>query len=1031
MKMNKMIFLVAAWGCCTSAVVQARTGKAIISNGLTVHGIVRDAVSRKPVEGAKIAVGKFNAITNEKGEYRIGVPSRMVQLSFSAAGYVNREVALQGDSIKNVSIYADAFRSETAEDAYTNTPVLSVEDILQNRLGSDVRAINRSAATAVGDNMFIRGYNSLNANAQPLIIVDGTIWDEQNVTSSVFNGFYQNPLSDIDVNDIESVQILKDATSIYGSKGGNGAIIVKTKRGRSSVTRIGADISFGFNLAPRKYDVMDASQYRTYLSEIMKGSSSAADLSTTFSKFFGTDKNAADYSTYHNMNDWNDDVYHTGNTQHYGINVQGGDDIAKYAISLGYSDNRGTVKSTDFSRLNARINADVYLHRKLTLETSIYFSHLSRDMQDDGVNAYTSPTYIACIKSPFLVPYRYTDDGSILTNTLNDVDALGVSNPVSLINNAKNTNKHYRFGFSLAPVWTVNDVLKVSGRFTYTLNNTKEHYFSPMSGIAAQKVDDHLWMNTVKDQTMNQNNLFAQLQLDFTKDLSAGSRVEAFAGYRMLYTGFKSTYEDGHNTGNDKVVNMNNSLSYRTVGGTNTDWSSAAVYAQAKYSYMQRYNLWAAVSVDASSRFAKDAEGDFRMFGGTWATFPSAGASWMVSNEKFMKALCAVSHLDLHASYGVTGNDDIDGMNRYSYLTAVNYMGAATGLKIGGLANSSLKWETVDKMNAGIDISFLNDRFGISFDYFHHVTHNLLTVKTPDVSTGQESYLCNGGELQNDGFEVNVDAKAMNLKNFKWNANIGFAHYKNKVNQLPDGDYTTSVLGGEILTSVGSAAGLFYGYKTAGIFSTTAEAKTANLRIQNSDASYSTFAAGDVHFIDVDGNGIINSADRQVIGNPNPDLTGSFSNRFTYKRFTLDVLMTYSLGNDIYNYQRQMLESMTNEYNQSAAVLNRWKTEGQMTEMPRAVYDDPMGNSRFSDRWIEDGSYLKLKEVKLSYELPITSTYIQGITVWAAATNLATFTHYLGSDPEVSMSRSVLYQGIDNGYLANGRSFYMGLKLNL
>lgn len=998
---------------------------------LTVHGTVKDAATGQSVQGVKVEAGNYSGITDETGTYRLRVPSRMVQLTFSMDGYVKKIVPAQGDSILNVLLYGDAFRSGKSGDAFTNTTSLSVDDELSLRWGNDVRVLKRSANAASGDNLFIRGYHSLNANSQPLFVVDGTIWDEQNITSSIFSGFYQNPLADIDVNDIESVEIVKDATSLYGSKGANGVIVIQTKRGRSNVTRIAADISHGFNWAPRSYDVMNASQYRTYLSEIMKGTGSASALSTDFSSLFGTDRNATDYSTYHNNNDWSENVYQNGQTQYYGVNVQGGDDIAKYSISLGYTSNEGTVKSTNFSRLNTRINSDVYLHPRLTLETSIYFSSMNRKLQDDGVNDYTSPTFLADIKAPFLLAKRYTDDGLILTNTLNDVDALGVSNPTSIIENARNTNKHYRFGVSMAPVWKINNTLKLNSRFTYTLNNTKEHYFSPMSGVAPQKVDGQTWYNTIKDQTMSQNNLFGTIQLNYDKTFGNDHQVHAFVGYRILSTTFKSMYEDGHNSGNDKVVNMNNSLSFRSVDGVNTEWNSMASYAQVKYSFQERYTAWAMVSEDASSRFGDQASGALRFMNGSWATFPSIGASWLLTNERFLEPATWLNHLNLRTSFGYTGNDDIDGMNRYSYLRSVNYLKAATGLQISGLANSALKWETTGKFNAGIDARFFNDGLSLSVDYFRHITDNLLTVKQAPMESGLLSFLSNEGKLANEGLDVTLGARLVNTTTFKWNTELGFNTYVNTILELPDGDYRTPVLGGEVLTAVGGPVGVFYGYKSLGVLQTTEDATAANLKLQNADASYSRFAAGDIQFEDKDGNHVINELDKQVIGNPNPDLTGSFSNRFSYKKVTLDVFCTYSLGNAVYNYKRQMLESMSNLYNQSSAVLNRWKSEGQQTEMPMAVFNDPMGNSRFSDRWIEDGSFFKLKNVKLTYELPVNNPYLQGVTLWAAGTDLITFTKYLGTDPEVSISRNVLYQGIDNGILSSGPSFYMGIKLNL
>lgn len=1031
--MNKIYLLqLAVLGCALSAQAQTSQRRSALPKAeCYVSGIVTDASTHQPVQGVQVSSGQYEALTDEKGHYRVGASSRYANITLRRDGYTERVVALRGDTLVNTTLYSQAFRPKLSSDAFTTaTTAISLEDLLAERAGSDVRKVSRSGAAGVGANLFIRGYNSLNANAQPLIVVDGVIWDVQNQVSSLFEGQYNNPLSDIDVNDIEQVQVLKNASSIYGTKGANGAILITTKRSHSQVTKITADLSYGFNLRPKTYDMLNAADYRTYLSEVMKGTSTGSSYATLFKSFMGTDPTATDYSTYHNNTDWSDEVYRMGGTQHYGVSIDGSDDVASYAISLGFTQSNGTVKSTDYSRLNARINADFNLSRKLQLGTRMYYTYVAKDLQDDGVEATTSPTYISCIKSPFLVPYSYTDDGSMLTNTLNDVDVLGISNPVALIENAKNTNKHYRFGISLMPSWKINSHFTLDGVAGYTLISTKEHYFSPMTGVAAKKVDGNTWRNTVKDQAMTQNNLYGNVNLKY--NLRKGkSALDAMVGYRIMHAQLKNTYADGHNTGNDKVTNLNNSLSFRTLSGVDTDWGSMSMLAQVDYTYDHRYQAWATLSEDASSRFGKDASGSFRMMGGSWATFPSAGAAWNISNERFMNSVKWIDKARVYVGYGLTGNDDMDGMSRYSYLSGVRYLGNATGLKIGALANEELKWETVSKLNAGLQLSLLDDRLQLGYDYYRHVTNDLLTYKKADVETGLDYYMCNGGKMKNTGYEVSIGARPIALKNFSWQTDLSFSHYKNQITQLPDGEYTTQVGEGEVLTSVGGAAGLFYGYKTEGIFATSEEAKAANLKVQNSDASYSHFGAGDVHFVDRDGNGIINEADKQVIGDPNPDLTGSFFNRFTYKRITLDVLCTYSLGNDIYNYQRQTLESMSNFYNQTNAVRNRWKNEGQNAMMPRAVYGDPMGNSRFSDRWIEDGSFFAIKNVKISYDIPISNTYIHGLNVWLAASNLYTFTHYLGVNPDVSQSSNVLYQGIDYGYLAEGRSFYVGVKINL
>ena len=308
-------------------------------------------------------------------------------------------------------------------------------------------------------------------------------------------------------------------------------------------------------------------------------------------------------------------------------------------------------------------------------------------------------------------------------------------------------------------------------------------------------------------------------------------------------------------------------------------------------------------------------------------------------------------------------------------------------------------------------------------------------------TSGLSQNWCNGGKLENSGYDLSFNAKVLNLKNWHWEIGASAGHYKNTVTALPSSNKSieTTYNGATILTQVGQPVGLFYGWRTQGVFSTSDEAKASGLYIlkENGDKEY--FQAGDMHFIDnnpynANGKyapGQIDEADRVVIGNPNPDIYGNIFTSVNWKRFTLSAVMNYSLGNDIFNYQRSLLEGGSYFINQTTAVNARWKAEGQQTSVPRVSYKDPLGNSRFSDRWIEDGSYLRLSSVTLSYHLPIQSTYLQGITIWGNASNLFTLTRYLGSDPDCGAASGILSQGIDRGILAAGRSFSLGVNINL
>ena len=340
----------------------------------------------------------------------------------------------------------------------------------------------------------------------------------------------------------------------------------------------------------------------------------------------------------------------------------------------------------------------------------------------------------------------------------------------------------------------------------------------------------------------------------------------------------------------------------------------------------------------------------------------------------------------------------------------------------------------------------LNNRLGLDFNFFWHHTSNLLTLKSFDNPVaGINNYWSNGGSLTNTGFELSVTAKPLVTRNVTLEVGASMGHYKNKVTSLPndsriyyDGKptaqgYTSSIYGTDnVATIVGRPVGLFYGYKTDGVFASDAEASQASrLYLVDETGARQYFRAGDVRFVDLNNDGEIGIADRTVIGDPNPDIYGNIFATLTYKRLTLHIGFNYSLGNDVFNYQRSVLEGGNNFYNQTTAMTNRWRTEGQHTDMPRISYGDPMGNSRFSDRWIEDGSYLRLKTLRLNYDLPVNLSWLPGLAVWAEANNLFTVTHYLGADPEFSVANSVLSQGIDAGNVAQGRAFTLGVKINL
>lgn len=1031
---------------------------------LVVKGVVTDAATKQFILGAEIRVANtsITGITDEKGEYKLNVPTTGAVLIVSSPGYASREVPMQGQLIRNIELYSDIFYSsenvqtliKTVRKAESTNAINAMSDLslstsmnveadIQSRLGADVRTITHSGQPGIGASMFIRGLNSLNANAQPLIIVDGIIWDNQLDNSSVHQGFFSNPLSSIDVRDIESVTVVKDGASIYGSKGANGVILINTVRGIDMATKITANMMFGVNEKPTYPQMMNGSQYRIYASDQIQGLLRYGYTQEEINafKFLNEDPTTSYYKDYHNDSQWMDEVSQNSMVQSYAVSVNGGDDIALYNLSMGYTHNEGTIINTGMERLNARFNSDIRMFPNMYTKVNLSISRSLRDLRDDGINTVTSPGYLALVKAPILSSHKYTKSTGLPSPKLSDYDQLdplnSLSNPVALVDNALGTSNRLNFNMGVNPYYKIRKNLIIGTTFGYGLNKVKESFFVPQDGLAPVVVNDYgTGYNEVRDLSQRQISLYSDTRVDWDFSLDKDNSLSVTGGFRFLSDSYESDLPRGYNTGNDNIKVLISGLNFKSTLGAYEEWKSMAWYANVAYDFRKKYFLTVAASMDASSRFGSETEEGFRLAGQTWALFPSVSGAWLVTNEDFMDDVPFFNFLKLRASYGLTGNDDIGSYANQSYFNSINYIGRTVGLKLANIQNKAIQWETTKRLGVGLDMSVLNDRLSLSADIYQSKTSNLLTQKLLNPISGIDYYWSNGGELTNKGYELAFNSKVLNLRSLKWELGASFSHYKNEITALPDGDYTIDVLGASILTAVGQPIGTFYGYKTNGVIATTEQAESLNLYRINKNGTRSYYSAGDMLFLekpDENGltDGVLNEQDKQIIGNPNPDFYGTIHNRLAYRKFTLDVLFSYSYGNDVYNYLRSNLESGSNMLNQTTAITNRWTTEGQITQVPKSVYGDPMGNSVFSDRWIEDGSYLRLKTVTLSYDLPLNLSYLQGMTIWASVNNLYTWTKYLGSDPEFSMNNTVLYQGIDAGLTPPSRSFFFGVRINL
>ena len=1031
-------------------------------NSKTVTGQVVDAATKKPLVGVIVAAydnDKYSAMTDEEGRYTLKVPDYVSSVQMRIDGYNFQQCAI-ADGVANGYLYNEAFTEfykrktdaiqSSEASGFDNTAEVSIDPFIAQRLGADVRSVARGGNVGLGNTLLMAGINSLNSNVQPLVVVDDVIMDMEYNRTTLHDGYFNNMLANLNVNDIESVQVLKNGTAIYGAKGANGVILIKTKRNKSMATKIDVTINGRYELIPRLPKMMGAEDYRLYATELLANKT----LSLGQMKFLNNDPTYFYYNQYHNNTDWTDQVYKNAFSQNYGINVQGGDDIASYNLSVGYSLANSTLKKNDYSRFNMRLNTDINIAKGLDVRFDASYSDVDRSLFDDGApssvlsGVITSPGFIALAKSPFLSPYAYDNAGNPSHYLAEADDYLEgmfqgrgrLANPASILEfgdgNNRNSLGNRLIVFAITPKYEFNKHLTLSEHFALSLVNTNENYYLPIQGTPTFIVDGLDETSVLNNLVMSQASSLTAIQSDTRlawKNQFGAHQLGVMGGLRYLNSAYKLTSQSGYNTPNDKAPKMNSSLSFKDTGGANDKTSDIIWYALGNYNYAQRYYLNAGISAHASSRFGTEADG-LKMAGVVWGLFPSVEGSWVISNEEWFSSLKPVNYLRLNVGFDMTGNDDIDYTASRSYFVSRRMLNSsATGIVIGNIGNTELKWESTSRITAGIEGNFFNNRLNLRFNFFKSWTSNLLSLQQLAWASGLDANWSNDGKLENTGFDVHAAVKVLNLKDFRWEVGASVGHYKNKVTALPDNDRTfeTDLYGATIQTKVGQPAGLFYGYETNGVYSTTdvANADAKYLVKDNGDKVF--FKAGDMNFVDRDGNHVIDANDRTVIGDPNPDIYGNIHTTASWKNLTLTAVFNYSLGNDIFNYQRMLLEGGTYFLNQTTAMKSRWTTEGQQTAYPRAEYNDPMGNSRFSDRWIEDGSYLRMSNLTLSYYLPIQSTYLQGITIFGNVTNLFTITKYLGSDPDCAIAGSILTQGIDRGLLGQGRSFSLGVNINL
>lgn len=880
-------------------------------------------------------------------------------------------------------------------------------------LGGVVSGLNvteSSGQPGASSNIRIRGGNSITAGNEPLYVIDGVlIYNDNTATSTGVTRATSdfNPLSAINPNDIESIEVLKDvsATAIYGSRGANGVIIVTTKSGKKGRTDIEYQYSIGWSKVAEKLNLMSAKDWGKLYLEIASPTQ-LANCGFT----------ASDVEAWGDGYDWQDAALRTATTQTHQFSISGGDDKTRYLISGNFTDQKGILINTGFKRYNGRLNLERDLYKGLTVGVNITASKSEQSGITD-FNTYQSfvggnaNSFEYVLRTPRVVPIYNADGGYNYNNPFEVGDLRNgdvTPNPIADLTEVTSLAKSNTLIGNAFAKWNILPELILKLSASTNLVNSTQNYFAPATSAAGITVGGYGTVGNKRydsyqyEATLNWNKAFGRHSFD------------VLAGYTSQVTDIEYAVAASEGF-------SNGSLSYHSLqsGSLQVPPKTGAlkstlhsVLGRLNYTFNHRYNLTATLRADGSSRFAKNKR---------WGYFPSLGVSWNVEEESFLHENNIIDELKIRGSIGTVGNQEIPDYSALATYKAVHYYFGntlTTGYVRDNLENPDLKWETTTSYDIGFDLSILKHRLSFVFDYYYKKTSDLLLSIPVEQTTGFSTQLRNIGNVTNQGVEFAVNASLIQSRNLNWNVSANIAHNKNEVTNLGPIDYT--VRNTYNVIKVGESLGSFYGWQFDGIVQKGDDLTKVPAPSPKPDVEY-----GDAKFVDQNGDGKIDQEnDRIVLGSIQPDFTYGFSTTLTYKDWTLFASFQGSYGNDIYNSLRQRLETPSTSYNVSTALLNRWTEDNPSATIPKAYASSNYSNY-LDSRYIEDASYLKLKNVTLSYVLPvrIATAPKTRVKVFASATNLFTITGYKGYDPEVA-------SGIDTGAYPSARTYTLGVNFS-
>lgn len=995
-------------------------------NNVTVKGSIKDGETNEELIGVNILEsGTDNGtITDFNGNFELEVkPNALLEISY--IGYkallINADPlsTMEISMLKNASIldevivvgYGTQKKSDLtgavtriSMDEIQQLPATGLEQAIQGR-SAGVYITQNSGAPGGAMSVRIRGTGST-ISAEPLYVIDGIpVVNDNAGTSATFEddggGQYSSALTTINPNDIESIEILKDAsaTAIYGSRGANGVVIITTRKGKEGKSNLNYDSYVGVQQLAKQIDVMNLKEYAGYINDVGLGELEEFEQIDLLGE--GTN--------------WQDEIFRNALMHNHQISISDGTEKTRFSVTAGLHQKDGIVQGSDFTRYSAKLNVNHNYNKRLTVGANII---ASRTLEQITFNDNSNGVIYTALLTPPIVPAKLLD-GTFGEAPEGENIVLTFDNPLANALEVNDLNTKNRILASTFGELSITDWLKYKIEFSTDILYTNHNTFWPsyQRGNLSRRS---------KVRRNNNNSLFwiNKHLLTFSKSFNELHNVTFLAGFEAQTGKFEWLYAARSNLPtNDLSELLLGDAGTQEVFGGAGHWALLSYFGRLNYGFSDRYLLTATLRTDGSSRFGAN---------NRYGYFPSLAVAWRISNESFLKSNKHLNNLKLRLGYGAVGNQEIGLYSFASNLRAVNVVVGntlVTGFAPDNISNPDVKWESSIQTNLGLDIGFFNNRLEIIFDAYNKISRDmLLPAILPATAGSLNAPFINIGEMNNKGFELSVNTQNI-TKPFSWKTSANFSINRNTVVDLGSTGSLSGILQRVPITRTeeGQAIGQYYGHVTDGIFGSLAE-------IEESPFQEVGTRPGDIKFKDLNDDGVVDDLDRTFIGSPHPDFTANLINDFSYKAFDLSIFFRSVYGNEVYNLLGRDLAGTGAWINQSVSVIDRWTPENPDGQTPRANGNDPNVNRRVSDRFVEDGSYLRLQNVTLGYNFPkriMSALKIGSIRVYASGQNLFTLTKYSGYDPEIgSFNQNPLISGVDNGRFPVARSVTFGLNVN-